>query len=108
MAYVVRAQLDICWVPDGGGGATLAQNQSNQPGYGSALGPGPTPAAQSLTLFVSEGVAGGDTLTGGNLNTAITAAATDLETLTTTLGAWGGNTTQTPLAIATAWATGGE
>lgn len=107
MAYVVRMQMDLCWVPEGGGGATLAQNQSNQPGYGANLGPGPTPAAQSLTLFQSETVAGGSTLTQGNLNTAIAAAASDLETATATAGTWGGNP-GTPTAIATAWATGSE
>lgn len=106
MAYRIRVTLDLDWVPDGGGGATMGQNQSNNPGYGSALGFGTVGAAQTLELMVSESVAGGDTLTQANLNTAVTQAATDLNTLTATAGAWAGNP-GTPTSIATAWATGG-
>ena len=106
MAYRIRVTLDLDWVPDGTGSTFLGQNQANNPGYGSALNAGPAGAAQTLELMVSEIVAGGDTLTQGNLNTAVTQAATDLNTLTATAGAWGGNS-GTPTAIATAWATGG-
>lgn len=106
MAYRLRLTLDIDWIPDGSSGALLGQNQSNNPGYGASLGPGEAGAAQTLELMVSEIVAGGDTLTQANLNTALTNAANDLQTITATAGAWGGNP-QTPTALATAWATGG-
>ena len=107
MSYMVTVTLDLAWVADGTSGATLGQNQSNEPGYTSSLTPGPVPGAQSLRLMISEMVAGGATLTQGNLNTAVTAAATDLNTRTATAGAWAGNA-GTPTAIATAWATGAE
>lgn len=106
MAYVIVVEARPCWVPDGSGGAMIGQNQSNQPGFGAALGPGTIPGAQTLTLAVTEPVPGGDTPTGANFNTALVAAAADLNTLIGTAGAWGGNT-GTPLAIMQAWATGG-
>ena len=48
MSYMITVTLDLAWVADGTSGATLGQNQSNEPGFTSALGPGPVPGAQSL------------------------------------------------------------
>lgn len=105
MAYRLRFTMDIDWVPDGAGGAIMGQNQSNDPGFGSSLGPGSAGAAQTLELMVAEQVAGGDSPTQANFNTAIAQAATDLETLMGTAGAYGGNTS-TPLVIAQGWSSG--
>ena len=105
MAYRIRVYADVDWVPDGSGMATLGQNQSNDPGVGSALGAGAVGNAQTLRLQVAESVPGGDSPTSGNFNTAFTNAATDLGTLMTTAGAYSGGTA-TPLSIAQGWSTG--
>ena len=81
MAFRIDVWMYAYWVPDGAGGAILGQNQSNSPGYTSALTPGPVGAAQSLALSVAEQVPGGDSPSGANFNTALTSAATDLGTL---------------------------
>lgn len=109
MAYRLRVEASLDWVPDGGDQiGFVGPGLSNNPGYTAALSAGAVGAAQTMLLMVAEFVGGGDTLTQGNLNTALTNAATDLGTLFGTTGAWGGNPNQTPTAIATAWATGGE
>ena len=105
MAVRIRVYLDVDWIPDGSGMATMGQNQSNNPGIGSALGPGSVGNAQTLRLQVAESVPGGDTPTQANLNTAIAQAATDLETLIATPGAYAGGTA-TPLSIIDGWAAG--
>jgi hypothetical protein len=106
MAIRARLYIDFDWVPDGSGMATLGQNQSNNPGYGAALGPGAVGNAQTLRLQVGEGVVpGGDTPTSGNMATMLTQAATDIGTLLSTPGAYSGGT-QTPLSIIDGWATG--
>lgn len=106
MAIRLRVTLDVDWIGDGTGFALVGQNQSNNPGYGAALGPGPAGVAQTLELMVSESVPGGDTPTLVNLTTALNQAATDLATLLNTPDAWAGNP-GTPLSYIDAWATGG-
>lgn len=108
MSYRIRVTVDLDWVPSGGDQiGFVGPGLSNNPGYGAGLTAGAVGAAQTMELMVAEVVAGGNTLTQNNLNTALTTAATDLGTLFGTTGAWGGNPNQTPTAIATAWATGG-
>lgn len=107
MAYRIRVTVDYDWVPDGAGFAILGQNQSNDPGYGATLQPGPVGAAQTLEMMVAEVVPGGDSPSGSNFNTALSAAATDLGTLLTTAGAANGNPA-TPLSIIQSWSTGGD
>lgn len=105
MAYVIRAYLDICWVPEGSGMATLGQNQSNNPGIGASGTAGIAPNAQTLRLQDDEAVPGGSAPSSANFNTALIAMATSFGTQITTAGAYGGNAA-TPLAIAQGWATG--
>lgn len=105
MAYIVMMELKLAWVGDGQGSALLGQYQSNQPGFGPAQGPGQIASAQMLSLIQAESVPGGDSPTQANFNTAISNAASDLETQMGTVGAWGGNN-QTPLAIAQGWSSG--
>jgi len=108
VAYVVRSYVDICWIGDGAGTALLGQLQSNEPGYGTAVGTGgygAVPSAQTLRLQVNEAVPGGDTPSQANFNTALTQAATDLGTLMGTAGAYSGGT-QTPYQLAQGWASG--
>lgn len=106
MAIRIRVTLDIDQVAAGAGSALLGQNQSNDPGYGSTLGPGPVGISQTLELMQAEFVPGGDTPSSANFSTALTAAATDLLTQINTAGAWGGNP-GTPLSYIQAWSTGG-
>jgi len=106
MAYVVRVILDIDWIPDGAGTALLGQQQADMPGIGSANAAGAIGAAQTLRLFDREVVPGGDTPTQNNFNTALSAAATALNTKMGTAGAYSGGTS-TPYQLASAWATGG-
>jgi hypothetical protein len=103
---MVKVTADFYWVPDGVGLSALGQYQSNNPGYGTAQGPGEVPAAQSLRLIQGESVPGGDSPTQANFNTALSSAATDIETQMGTAGAFGGNP-GTPLALIQAWSTGG-
>jgi hypothetical protein len=84
----------------------IGQNQANLPGYTSALGVGAVGAAQTLELMVAEIVPGGESPSSGNFTTALSAAATDLGTLLSTAGAFGGNA-GTPLSLIQAWSTGG-
>lgn len=107
MAYKVRLTLDIDFGPDGAGGAGVGQNQSNNPGFGSAQGPGLVGIGQTIEMMVAEAVPGGDAPTAANFNTAITQAATDLETMLVTANSVPGFTSGTPLALVQAWATGG-
>lgn len=107
MAIIIQARIDILNVPDGAAGTIVGQNQANFAGFGSTLGPGSVGASNSLRLIVAESVPGGDSPSQANFNTAIGNMATDLETLLGTTGAWGGNGSQTPLAIIQGWSTGG-
>ena len=105
MSYIIRTYVDIMYVGDGAGTALLGINQSNNPGFDATLTAGPVGVAQTLRLQVNETVPGGNSPSGANFNTALTAAATALGTLMTTAGAYSGGT-DTPLAIAQGWATG--
>lgn len=78
MAYMVSVVARVSWVPDGTGGVTLGQMQSNIPGYGAESAPGPVGNGQTMQFLQGEIIAGGDSLTGGNLSAALTSAATDL------------------------------
>lgn len=114
MAYAINVTVDIVWIADGVGSNMLGQNQSNQPGYAAALGPGEIAGAQSMRLMVAEIVPGGDSPSLANFNTALTSAAADIagtpaaggSPIMSQNGAWAGNP-GTPLAIAQAWSTGG-
>ena len=103
--YKIRVTLDIDWVGDGAGTALLGQNQSNNPGFGSSLGPGAAQVAQTLQLRQAEQVGGGDSPVQSDFTTAMTTAVTDLVSQMGTAGAYSGGT-QTPLAIAQGWSTG--
>ena len=103
---IVQLTARVMQVGDGPGGAyLLGQNQSENPGFGSALGAGEIPSAQYLELRVGELVPGGDSPTSGNFTTVFTTLASDLGTLMSTAGAYSGGT-QTPLAIVQGWSTG--
>jgi hypothetical protein len=114
MAIRIRVTLDVDQIGDGMGLAQLGQNQSNDPGYAAALGPGSVGMAQTLELMISEIVPGGDTPTLANFLTALQAAAQDIAgtpaagglPLLSQPGAWGGNP-GTPLSYIDLWSTGG-
>ena len=106
MAYKVRVTLDIDFVPNGAGGAGVGQQQSNNPGFGASQVPGTAGVSQTLEMMIAEAVPGGDSPSAANFNTAITLAATDLETMLVTAGSVPGFTAGTPLALIQAWATG--
>lgn len=78
MAYMVRMAVNVSWVPDGTGGVTLGQMQSDIGGFGAGSTPGPVGNGQTMAFLQQEIIAGGDSLTGSNLSTALSAAATDL------------------------------
>jgi hypothetical protein len=77
MAYRVRAIFAVDWIPDGGAGVTLGVLQANNPGTGPSQAGGPVGNAQTMQFQQAEIVAGGDSLTGSNLSSAMSAAATD-------------------------------
>jgi hypothetical protein len=97
MAYRVEVIANVAWVPDGTGGVTMGVAESNVPGVGAALAAGTVPNAQTLRWRVAEAISGGDSLTGTNLQAALTQAGTDLYTLVTAA----------MLAQMQAWKTGG-
>jgi hypothetical protein len=113
MAYMIRVYVDFAWVGDGTASSMLGQNQSNEPGYAAALGPGPVPGSQVVSLQVSEFVPGGDTPTLANFKTALDAASADLagtpaaggSPIMSQAGAYSGGT-PTPLALIQGFATG--
>jgi 2-keto-3-deoxy-6-phosphogluconate aldolase len=101
-AVKVRVYLDIDFVGGGTGTVLLAQNQSNMPGFGAALGPGPGGNAQTMRLQVGETVAGvGGSITEAQLLTALQNVASDF-------AAASGSPIITPAILATinGWATG--
>jgi hypothetical protein len=109
MAIMLRAYIDICQVGDGAGTALLGQLQSNEPGYGAAVGTGgygAAPSAQTLRLQDAVAVPGGDVPSNANFTTAFTQLATELGTLMNAAGAYSGGT-QTPLQIVQLWNSGG-
>ena len=76
MAFAIRYQLDIVWVPDGAGPMTMAT------GAGPGLGTSGMGNAQALTFYQGAPVIvpGGDSPNQSNFNTAIgTTMAADLE-----------------------------
>jgi len=106
LPYIVRVTVEPCYVAAGAGPAQTGQNQANEPGFGSAQGAGPVPFSQTMTLRVKEAVPGGEAPSAANFNTAITLAATDIETMLVTANAAPGFTSGTPLALIQGWATG--
>lgn len=107
MAYRVRAYVWFDWVPDGTGFTQLGQQQSDNPGTGSAQAASTVGAAQTLSLYQAETVPGGDSPTQANFNTALTNLASDIETQMGTGGAAYGNPA-TPLSLIQAFSTGGQ
>lgn len=76
MAYALRYQMDVIWVPDGAGPMTSLI------GAGSNIGTGVGGGAQVKTIFQAAAVPvpGGDAPSQANFNTAISGAmVTDLE-----------------------------
>lgn len=106
MAIRMRVYCDIDWVGDGAGGALLGQNQANDPGYGSALGPGAAGVGQTLRLQVAEQVPGGDSPTAANFTTAFTQLATDLGTMISASPNPFNGSTATALSIVQGWSSG--
>lgn len=103
MGWMLRAYVDLCWVPEGSGFVTVmpAGGLSNEPGFGAAWAAGPEPNAQMMRFQVSEPVAAVSGVSSGTLSTALGTAASQLGTdLTTFLQ------TSTALATALGWATG--
>ena len=96
------------WVPDGTGAALLGQQQADNPGYGASGGYGTVGAAQTASDQVAELVPGGDSPTGTNFQTALTALGADLYTRLTTAGAVPGFTSGTLLAQVQGFSTGGQ
>lgn len=82
MAYRIEVSVRVGWVPDGAGGAALGQSQANVPGTGSGLNPATIFNAQVLQGIQAEGVAAvnPDAPTATEFRTAMTLAATDLNT----------------------------
>lgn len=107
MAFIVRVTVDYCYVPVGAGGALAGQWQANNPGFGPSGGSGAVAAAQTLQDSVTEIVPGGESPSAANFNTAITLAATDLETRLAATNSIPGFTAGTPLALIQGWSTGG-
>lgn len=80
MAIRVEVLVRVGWIPDGAGGAALGQQQADVAGTGPGLTPGTIFNAQVLQGIQAEGVYGGDTPTQSQIQAAITAAASDLNT----------------------------
>lgn len=108
MAYGLRVTVQYGWIPDGAGGAALGQRQADWPGVGAAgASPGPIFTAQTAQDYVFEMVPGGDSPSSSNFNTALSQAATDLQTQLTTVNDVPGFTSGTLLAQIQAWSSGG-
>jgi len=106
MPYGVRVTVEPFYYAPGAGGVMLGPQQANEPGYGASQVSGPVPFAQTMTLMVNEAVPGGESPSGANFNTAITAAATDIETMLATANSVPGFTSGAPLALIQGWSTG--
>jgi hypothetical protein len=103
--YMIRVKVDYDWVPDGAGGALLAQQQADEPGI-AGTGSGTAQAAQTASDIDREVVPGGDSPTGANFQTALNAAAATLYTRLTTANSTPGFTSGTLLAVVQGWSTG--
>lgn len=102
MAIKLRCYIDFDYIGAGSGPALMGQNQANNPGVGQGLGPATVGAAQTMRLQVAEAVAGGNTPTLAQIDTALKAIADDIA------GAAGTPIiTADILAQLQAWATGG-
>lgn len=99
LAYMVRIYADFCAVPAGGGPVAVVPSGglANEPGFGATLSAGPSPTAQTKRYQQAEIVAGGDSPTLANLQSAVATAATDL----------GNQITAADLAQIQGWKTGG-
>jgi hypothetical protein len=99
MAYMIRVYCDVCWLPEGSGGAALGILAANNPGYGAGGTPGTMPNAQTMRFQQAEQVlpATFDVPTAAEISVAIEAAAEDIEAQITT----------PIIAQIQAWATGG-
>jgi hypothetical protein len=106
LPFVVRVEVTYGYVPMGAAGTVLGQQQADMPGFGATATPGPVFFAQSAKDIVGETVPGGESPTSGNFNTALAAAATDLQTRLTTANQVPGFTTGTLLALVQGWSTG--
>jgi hypothetical protein len=106
MPFIVRVEVTYGYVPMGAAGTVLGQQQADMAGFGAVPGPGPVFAMQSAKDIVGETVPGGESPTSGNFQTALNAAATDLQTRLTTANAVPGFTTGTLLALVQGWSTG--
>ena len=86
MAYGVRVYADILWLPEGAGGAGIVVLAANSPGYGAGGTPGIMSNAQTLRFQQAEMVvpATFDVPSAAEIGTALTAAATDIQTQLTT------------------------
>lgn len=103
MAWAIRGYIDIGWIPEGTGGATVMGigGMGNQPGYGAAATAGPMMNAQMMRIQLQEIVAAQTGVTSANLSTALGTAAAQLGTDLTTL-----LQNSTTLATILGWATG--
>lgn len=105
MAYRIRVAVSYDWVPDGGGGAILGQQQAENPGV-AGTGAGSVGAAQTASDIDAEIVPGGDSPSSANFQTALNAAAATLYTRLTTANQVPGFTSGTLLALVQGWSTG--
>jgi hypothetical protein len=103
MAWALKAYIDVGWIPEGTGGATITGpgGMGNEPGYGAAAGAGPMMNAQTLRIQINEMVGGLGSQSSSALSTALGTAAAQLGTDLTTL-------LQNTATLATifGWATG--
>jgi hypothetical protein len=101
---MIRAYVDVCWLPEGTGGAGLGILAANNPGYGAGTGlniaqAGTMPNAQTLRFQQGEQVlpATFNVPTAAEISVAIESAAEDIEAQLTTA----------VVAQIQGWATGG-
>jgi hypothetical protein len=103
MAWALRAYVDVGWIPEGTGSATVGPigGEGNQPGFGANANAGPLMNAQTLRIQISEMVGGLGSQSSSALSTALGTAAAQLGTDLTTL-------LQNTATLATifGWATG--
>ena len=103
MAWMLKVQGYVAWVPEGTGGVTVMPvgGLANEPGYGAALAAGPAPNAQAFIFQLAEPVTGVTGISSSTLSTNLGTAAAQLGTDLTTI-------LQNAATLATilGWATG--
>lgn len=109
MPYIVDVTVDYRWVGPGMGSVLMGVAQANDPGFGATGTPGSRGNAQTARDQVSETVPGGASPSAANFGTAMTQAATDLQTRLSTAGlnAFTGQS-GTLLSVIQGWATGAQ